>query len=90
MGGRLVSVPRCTLVDALEVPKGTGLRRAKRRSQMETPTWTSRSIRNFSGLATWSHERRSSSSPSAGRTRSQLRIARQVGSETQPLGANCT
>jgi len=23
MGGRLVSVPRCTLVDALEVPKGT-------------------------------------------------------------------
>ena len=23
MGGRLVSVPRCTRVDALEVPKGT-------------------------------------------------------------------
>ena len=55
------------------------------RSQMETPTWTSRSIRNFSGLATCGHERRSPSfSVCRSGLRSQLRIAWQVGSETQP------
>ena len=78
MGGRLVSVPRCTLVDALEVPKGTSFADGDSDLdfQVDPQFLWSRDLRPREEVSLVPDRQ---SGP-----RSQLRIARQVGSETQP------